>query len=94
MIKEEDREFLEQELVKAGEFLPESITQDLRNSILNYPVTLTREEIEKIIQLSISEYTAEFASPGEPVGIVAAQSIGERIYRGYSTRTLPHFKEG
>lgn len=77
MIKEEDREFLEQELVKAGEFLPESITQDLRNSILNYPVTLTREEIEKIIQLSISEYTAEFASPGEPVGIVAAQSIGE-----------------
>lgn len=77
MIRDEDKEFMEQELEKASSVLPVNVIDNLRNSIINYPVILSREEIEKVIQLSIQEYVSELVNPGEPVGVVAAQSIGE-----------------
>ncbi len=77
MIRDEDKEFMEQELEKASSILPVNVIDNLRNSLINYPAMLSREDIEKAIQLSIQEYVSELVNPGEPVGVVAAQSIGE-----------------
>ncbi len=51
------------------------VVEDAKNTLKKY--SLTREELEKILELIIEEYENNTVDPGEPVGTVAAQSIGE-----------------
>ncbi|WP_338599918.1 DNA-directed RNA polymerase subunit A'' [Sulfolobus tengchongensis] len=77
MIEEKDKEYLEEKVKQASTILPRRIIDDLRNAILNREVLITREEIDKIFDLAIKEYSEGLIEPGEAIGIVAAQSIGE-----------------
>jgi len=45
--------------------------------ISNKEVLVTRDEIDKIFDLAIKEYSEGLIAPGEAIGIVAAQSVGE-----------------
>jgi DNA-directed RNA polymerase subunit A" len=38
---------------------------------------LTREQVERLIGLALDAYERSMVEPGEPVGVIAAQSIGE-----------------
>lgn len=55
--------------------VPAKIVEDAKNVLKKY--TLTREELEKILEMIVEEYENNIIDPGEPVGTVAAQSIGE-----------------
>ena len=56
--------------------IPESILEELREKVGKIP-NLTPEELDKIIELLVKEYHNALVEPGEAVGTVAAQSIGE-----------------
>ena len=45
--------------------------------IISKEILITREEIDRIFELAIKDYNDGIIEPGEPIGIVAAQSIGE-----------------
>ncbi|QGA54973.1 DNA-directed RNA polymerase subunit A'' [Sulfolobus sp. E5-1-F] len=77
MIDEKDKSFLEEKVKQASKILPQKIVDDLKNLISNKEVLVTREEIEKIFDLAIKEYSEGLIAPGEAIGIVAAQSVGE-----------------
>jgi len=70
------KEQLEKLLQEAEKILPRSITEELRTKLSSIP-DLTEEEAKKIIDLTIKEYERALVDPGEAVGTVAAQSIGE-----------------
>lgn len=57
-----------------GEF-PESLCSDLENALLKTKVTAN--EFEEIIGVVMRRYDYSLVEPGEAVGIVAAQSMGE-----------------
>ncbi|MEM4745863.1 MAG: DNA-directed RNA polymerase subunit A'' [Metallosphaera sp.] len=77
MIREEDKEYLDTQLARLNETIPPSIISKLRDTIINSPVDITREDINEIIDLTIKDYLSSLAHPGEAIGVVAAQSIGE-----------------
>ncbi len=62
---------------KAGGRLPERIVQELVEKLEEYRSKLDKKKIEEIVELTVREYESRLVDPGEPVGIVAAQSIGE-----------------
>jgi len=62
---------------QASNILPQKIVEDLKNLISNKEVLVTRDEIDKIFDLAIKEYSEGLIAPGEAIGIVAAQSVGE-----------------
>ena len=70
------KEQLEKLLQEAEKILPRSITEELRTKLSSIP-DLTEEEAKKIIDLTIKEYERALVDPGEAVGTIAAQSIGE-----------------
>ncbi|MHA1506559.1 MAG: DNA-directed RNA polymerase subunit A'' [Candidatus Asgardarchaeia archaeon] len=63
------------ELVREKEFLPPSVLDELEEKVskIDIPDELKKE----IVDETIKEYKKSLVEPGEPVGIVAAQSIGE-----------------
>ncbi len=60
---------------KVGDKLPERIVRELIEKVSQHNVT--EEELERIIELTIETYNNSLVEPGEPVGTVTAQSIGE-----------------
>ncbi len=71
--------FVEDDLEEARRRLPkriyEELVEKLQKTVEAYG--LTPEEAKKIIREVIEEYELSLVEPGEPVGTVAAQSIGE-----------------
>ena len=61
------------------ESLPSSVQEELIQKILeaNKKEKLTIAQIDAIVQDVVEEYNRALVDPGEPVGTVAAQSIGE-----------------
>ncbi|ASJ06725.1 DNA-directed RNA polymerase subunit A'' [Thermococcus pacificus] len=59
--------------------LPENIKEELYNKLVEYDkkYKLKKAEIEAIIQEAVREYEKAKIEPGEAIGTVAAQSIGE-----------------
>jgi DNA-directed RNA polymerase subunit A" len=59
--------------------LPPSVEEELIEKLLkaNERRTLTISQIDSIVQDVVEEYNRVLVDPGEPVGTVAAQSIGE-----------------
>ncbi len=68
--------FINEKIEKIKGIIPESIIEELREKVEKIP-DLTPEEMDKIIDLLIKEYHNALVEPGEAVGTVAAQSIGE-----------------
>lgn len=60
---------------KLKEVLPVSILNELEEKLKN--IKLTDEELDKILAEVVKEYFKAQVEPGEAVGTVAAQSIGE-----------------
>jgi len=60
---------------KAREHLPPAIFEELKSKVME--IDLTKEELERIIDEVIVEYRSNLIEPGEAVGTVTAQSIGE-----------------
>ena len=77
MLSDYLKEYLNKKLEEAKTKLPDKIIDDLRNAILSIDIDITEEDIDKIIELVIKDYEESLIEPGEAVGIVAAQSIGE-----------------
>ena len=57
--------------------VPKKIVEEALETLKKYVDKLTDEEVSKIIDSIIEEYENNTVDPGEPVGTVAAQSIGE-----------------
>ncbi len=76
MSKNDIMEYVEKKLHELQGVLPESIIEELYGKLKEIP-GLTIEEVDKIIDLAIREYRNALVEPGEAVGTVAAQSIGE-----------------
>ncbi len=55
--------------------LPKSIVDELKEKLSG--IKVTKEELDEIIQEVIKSYRRALVEPGEAVGVVAAQSIGE-----------------
>lgn len=62
-------------LKKLGRTLPERIVSEMVEKLSR--LKLTREEIEAIVDHAVNDYYSSMVEPGEAVGTVAAQSIGE-----------------
>jgi len=67
------------EVRKLDETVPETVVKELERSLLrvNKEGAITREELSKIIEGVKQAYVNAMVEPGEAVGTVAAQSIGE-----------------
>jgi len=63
-------------LEAAREILPESIYEELVRE-LEKATDLSEEEKIAVVEETIRRYIVSMVQPGEPVGVVAAQSIGE-----------------
>jgi len=55
--------------------LPKSVVEELKSVLARYK--LNREQLERIVSEVEKEIESNSVDPGEPVGMVAAQSIGE-----------------
>ncbi|MEB2836447.1 MAG: DNA-directed RNA polymerase subunit A'' [Desulfurococcales archaeon] len=67
---------LKRKLEQAREILPPSIYQELVEK-LEQARDLKARDKEKVVDIVVRDYIAHMVQPGEPVGTVAAQSIGE-----------------
>lgn len=74
--REEIRRLVEELIEKKASFLPPKIVRELVEKI-SLVDDIKPEEIQKIIDLALEQYTTSMIEPGEPVGTVTAQSIGE-----------------
>ncbi|KSW11649.1 DNA-directed RNA polymerase subunit A'' [Pyrodictium occultum] len=76
---EEFKPRIEGYLAEARKKLPKRIYEELEGKLRETVEKhgLTVEEAEKIIRYVLDEYEYSMVEPGEPVGTVAAQSIGE-----------------
>jgi len=77
MVSEHLKSYIEKALEQASDKLPQKIIDDLRQALLNIDIDIDESDVDKIIDLAIREYQQSLIEPGEAVGIVAAQSIGE-----------------
>jgi DNA-directed RNA polymerase subunit A" len=77
LISESDMKFLEEELQLISNTLPKNVVAKLREAILNSQIPIERDEIKKIIDEAVKDYLGSLVNPGEAIGVVAAQSIGE-----------------
>jgi DNA-directed RNA polymerase subunit A" len=67
------------EVRKLGKILPDSVVKELEGSLLRVgrERAITREQLRKVIESVKQAYLDALVEPGEAVGTVAAQSIGE-----------------
>ncbi|NHW45016.1 MAG: DNA-directed RNA polymerase subunit A'' [Candidatus Verstraetearchaeota archaeon] len=70
-------EDLKKELEKCSSELPKSIIQELEEKLSKIIDRLTKSDVEKVVSEVIRQYNEALVEPGEAVGTVAAQSIGE-----------------
>jgi len=70
-------EDLKKELEKYLSELPKSIIQELEEKLSKIIDKLAKSDVEKIMSEVIRQYKEALVEPGEAVGTVAAQSIGE-----------------
>jgi len=70
-------EELKKKLEEFSSELPRSIIQELEEKLTKIIDRLTKSDVEKIISEVIRQYREALVEPGEAVGTVAAQSIGE-----------------
>ncbi|MEM1645235.1 MAG: DNA-directed RNA polymerase subunit A'' [Ignisphaera sp.] len=70
----EVKEYLEKKLLGK---IPKKVIESFVEALGKYLDYVTPEELEKIIEYIEEEYSENLVDPGEPVGVVAAQSIGE-----------------
>jgi len=70
---------IKSETRKLEEMVPEAVVKELERSLLRVgrDRAITREELGKIIESVKQAYVNAMVEPGEAVGTVAAQSIGE-----------------
>ncbi|TRM73621.1 DNA-directed RNA polymerase subunit A'', partial [Sulfolobus sp. E5] len=57
MIDERDKQYLEEKAEKASSILPQKVVNDLKNLIVSKDVLISRDEIDKIFELAINEYS-------------------------------------
>jgi len=57
--------------------LPRKIVEDIIATLSEYVGKLTYEDLDEVVKKIEEEYNNNLVDPGEPVGVVAAQSIGE-----------------
>jgi len=69
------QEELNNVLVQLAGILPRRIIDELRNKSANKP--LNREQFVELIKILVNEYYKMLVDPGEAIGIVTAQSVGE-----------------
>lgn len=69
------QEELNNVLAKLASVLPPRIIDELRNKLANK--TLTREQLTELVKVIVNEYYKALIDPGEAIGIVTAQSVGE-----------------
>ncbi len=74
--KRSGKRSLEEVLRAAESILPKSVYEELVNK-LNEASDLSEEEKIEVVEESVRDFIAHMVQPGEPVGTVAAQSIGE-----------------
>ncbi len=60
---------------KHSEILPENVRKELFDKVLAYK--LSKDEVTEVIEEVVKRYRRAIVDPGEAVGMVAAQSIGE-----------------
>ncbi|MGC9108506.1 MAG: DNA-directed RNA polymerase subunit A'', partial [Infirmifilum sp.] len=63
------------EIEKYHDMLPLSLRRELYEKILEYK--LTRGEALQVLEEAVRRYLSSLVAPGEAVGMVAAQSLGE-----------------
>ncbi len=63
------------ELSRLYSILPKSFVDELISKVKG--LKITREQLEKLMHLAITTYYKTIIDPGEAIGIVTAQSIGE-----------------
>nr|WP_236749109.1 DNA-directed RNA polymerase subunit A'' [Acidianus manzaensis] len=56
---------------------PTDLINKVKEKMLSYPVEMTKEDIDNVINLILKDYDRSLINPGEASGVVAAQSIGE-----------------
>ena len=66
---------IQKELEKLNGKVPKRVIQNLETELSQ--IRVTKEELEEIIEEVIRKYEYSMVEPGEAVGVVAAQSIGE-----------------
>ncbi|MFB0557740.1 MAG: DNA-directed RNA polymerase subunit A' [Candidatus Bathyarchaeia archaeon] len=69
------KEFISEQLAKTASDMTPSLTSELRRMLSDSG--MTEEGVEKVIQTVVRSYDFSLVEPGEAVGTVAAQSIGE-----------------
>jgi len=69
------REELDEVLLPAKRLLPVRVYSEFYEKVKDLP--LTKEELQRIVKLLINEYLSSLIEPGEPIGTVTAQSVGE-----------------
>ncbi|BBD71647.1 DNA-directed RNA polymerase subunit A'' [Sulfodiicoccus acidiphilus] len=77
MLTEEAARRLEERLTELGQLLSPKIIEDIKKTITSYPVEITEEEVDQIVDILAKDYVSSLVEAGEPVGVVSAQSIGE-----------------
>ncbi len=69
------QEELNNVLAQLANVLPPRIIDELKNKLSN--VELTREQLANLVRMLVNEYYKMLIDPGEAIGIVTAQSVGE-----------------
>ncbi|AAY80071.1 DNA-directed RNA polymerase subunit A'' [Sulfolobus acidocaldarius] len=78
MIDEKLKGYIDKRLNEIKDKIPDKLHEDLRAAIMDINgVELTEEDIDRIIDLTIREYQQSLIEPGEAIGVVTAQSVGE-----------------
>jgi DNA-directed RNA polymerase subunit A" len=77
MVSEQIKEYVSKKVEEYKEVIPENKLRELQSAITSLEIDITPEEVDRIFELAKEEYLKSLVQPGEPVGIVAAQSIGE-----------------
>ncbi|MCD6529647.1 DNA-directed RNA polymerase subunit A' [Candidatus Bathyarchaeota archaeon] len=70
-----DTEFIKDKLKSVKDELTPILIDELKKELKK--AKLPKESVERVIQLAIENYKKALVEPGEAVGVVAAQSIGE-----------------
>lgn len=73
--RSESISYLEERLKALEDKLPLPLIEELREKVKGIP--LSKDEVDKIVNYILQEYEKSIVEPGEAVGTVAAQSIGE-----------------
>ncbi|BFH73307.1 DNA-directed RNA polymerase subunit A'' [Sulfurisphaera javensis] len=77
MVSEYMKAYIDKSLEQVKDKLPSKVIEDLRNALYNIDIDINESDVDKIIDLAVKDYQESLIEPGEAVGIVAAQSIGE-----------------